>query len=73
MTDQYLVVRLFDQYPLNAEEIVEFENAEDVSSYMWGRHIGKHIIYKNGVHASLSYLYPDVFGLREYLENFSPY
>lgn len=65
--EQYVVLRLSDRLPLQATETRHFKTAHDVAMYMWGRSIGKHLIYKNGQLAYLSYLHRSYDELLDYL------
>lgn len=68
--DEFLVVRIPDKYEdlLKIATVYGFFSAKDVAMFMWGKSMGKHIIYKNGKHAYLAHVYPEIFELQHYLE-----
>ena len=67
---KYIVVELNTYYPLEADNIYSFDTANEVGSFMWGRGIGKHLIYKNGKLAESAHICSEVKELSEYLKNF---
>ncbi len=65
--DEFIILRVSDSYPPEFESIYFLYTARDVAIHMWGKSMGKHLIYKNGKLAYLAHLYPDLDFLEEYL------
>jgi hypothetical protein len=66
--DEFIIIRLSDDYPPKEESINFFFDAKVAATFMWGRQFGKFLIYKNGKLASDAQQYPEISKLEKYLE-----
>jgi hypothetical protein len=65
--DEFVIIRISDDYPPRYDNLNFFYTAKDVAVFMWGKPSGKYIIYKNNRLAHYAHLYPDIDFLEEYL------
>jgi len=67
----YLIYRLAPNLPLRFDNYWSFNSAHDVATFMWGRSIGEHLIYKYGHLVFVAHLYHAISELEECLDAFS--
>jgi len=66
----YFIYKLAPDLPLRFENYWGFDTAGEVAGFLWGKSIGKYLIYKYGHLVFVAHLYHDVKELKKCLENF---